>query len=161
MLIDFGDGSGYRWVVLDQPVLVDYRQKTQGVEIEQHTLRFFVPGNSDFVPGRLFSVSIPGPDETLLVSKLVLENPCISLTSDSIGEARVYIRYGKSQAKDQVIRKPFILIEGFDLDENPGDERFGQISWSTLIAGISFDVAGASCTAEFKGFEASESAFVQ
>ncbi|MEZ4685989.1 MAG: hypothetical protein R3B47_07940 [Bacteroidia bacterium] len=62
---------------------------------------------------------------------------------DSVNEARIYVRYGNGN-QTNTLQKPFVLVEGFDLDLNPYDDKFGFLEWSTFVAGLSFDENGKS-----------------
>jgi hypothetical protein len=84
-------------------------------------------------------------DEELLVSTLDMSgvDPCydnyrnpIKPNSIRIGEAKISILFHN---RSLGMRKPAIFIEGFDVDENPYDNRFGDVNFNTLLTGLSFN----------------------
>ena len=81
-------------------------------------------------------------------------DPCISFLPKDINEARIYIKYGKAQSATKKLKKPFILVEGFDFDLNPNDDRYGDISFTSIIKGISIsELTGQSIKSNLKDME--------
>jgi hypothetical protein len=143
LAVDFGDGKGWQVVTFNVPFTVDF-PPFMGDERElMVTIKF-----NSFRRGMVQEVILKGPtinyyfekpDLTLKVSQITVDNPCFVPKNNEINEARFYIRYGKAQQTSKQLKKPFILVEGFDLDINPYDDKFGAIDWSTFISGKSYD----------------------
>lgn len=88
------------------------------------------------------------PDFMSQSSDLKLRDACILFEDNEIAEARVYIKYGKAQKQDKILKKPFVLIEGFDFDLNPNDDHYGDLSFNTLINGLSISELTGELTKE-------------
>ena len=142
--VDFADGKGFRPIELDKPISVIYPKVEGDYEIRPISIRY--------IERRDMTIGIPRSYvKTLHKSQLL---PDISLHSTSIptplclpekpqfADALVQVRFGKKNATLKEIRHPVVFIEGFDLDSDPDDDRFGSVTWHTLMTGLSFDESG-------------------
>lgn len=143
LMVDFGDGKGWQIVTFNMPITVDFPPFLGDSRELMVTIKFntFLKGflQEVILKGPTENLYYPSPDLTLKVSQISVDNPCFVPQNNEINEARFYIRYGKAQATSKQLKKPFILVEGFDLDINPFDDKYGVITWSTFIQGKSYD----------------------
>jgi hypothetical protein len=129
LMVDFGDGKGWRAVAFDMPFTVDFPPATGNERELTVTIKFnsFPKGfaRENVLKGNTINYYYLAPDQTLNVSQISVNNPCFVPQNNEINEARFYIRYGKAQQTSKQLKKPFILVEGFDLDVNPNDNKCG------------------------------------
>jgi parallel beta-helix repeat protein len=140
---DFGDQNGFILIEPNKPYTVTYPDyegpfKHNLVRIKWQD-KLSPEGFKPITPGGFNLFKVTPPDYQTLVSNLVLTNVCTGPETTDFGDARFSIRHGKAQSVSKQLKKPFILIEGFDVDLNPNDNKFGTVDWNTFSSGISFD----------------------
>ena len=155
LMIDFGDGNGYQPVLFDVPYTISFPGQTEIVTLLELKLKYDCPLLNDAIPALLDyvfrvplnKVEVEEPDESLLVNQdpgFANVGYCgdIDLTDPGmVNEAKVHIKYGLGNTSG-TFKKPFILVEGFDLDTDPNDNNFGVLKWSTYWEGRSWDEDG-------------------
>ncbi len=143
MWVDFGDGQGFRVLEFDKVYTVTYGwPESDHREILVTLSNTNVPANPAIFKGitsRTMQTVYPMPELSLMTSQVSVNSPCFNPDHTGMADARFYIRYGKNQSVSKQIKKPFILVEGFDVDLNPHDDKFGLTDWTTFISGMSFD----------------------
>jgi hypothetical protein len=143
LMVDFGDGNGWRIVTFNVPFTVDFppfigenRELMVKIKFNRFTKGLV---EETVLKGPTVNYFYLAPDLTLNTSQISVANPCFVPQNNQMNEARFYVRYGKAQQTSKQLKKPFILVEGFDLDINPHDNKYGVIEWSTFIEGRSYD----------------------
>lgn len=143
LMVDFGDGNGWRIVTFNVPFTVDFPPFIDENRELMVKIKFnrFTKGlvEETVLKGPTVNYFYLAPDLTLNTSQISVANPCFVPQNNQMNEARFYVRYGKAQQTSKQLKKPFILVEGFDLDINPHDNKYGVIEWSTFIEGRSYD----------------------
>ncbi|MCB9246655.1 MAG: hypothetical protein H6606_09525 [Flavobacteriales bacterium] len=140
--IDFHDGLGFRGVALDMPIPVYYEDEP-GDTSEKYILfkfedRIGMENIHPVIHGPVRRRVVPGPDK--IVQTYELPQACL-LETDPVGDVKVYIRYGQEN-KSSTLVNPVVFIEGFDIDANPKDDRYGSMGWVSLMTGFAYDESG-------------------
>lgn len=142
--VDFADGKGFRPVMLDTPVSVLYPQIEGEYEFKTITIRHVERIDRHNGTPRSYVKTLHKSEilpDIRSASSAIPELTC--LPGDPVfADALVQVRYGKKNAAQQQLRHPVVFIEGFDLDSDPNDDRFGSVTWHTLMTGLSFDENG-------------------
>lgn len=141
--VDFGDHNGWKLVEPNKPYTITYPDyegpfKPHLVRIKWQD-KLSPEGFKPETPGLFNLFKVTPPDYESLISNIALSNVCTGPETTDFGDARFSIKYGKAQSFSKQLKKPFILIEGFDIDLNPNDNKFGSIDWTTFSEGLSFD----------------------
>jgi hypothetical protein len=140
--VDFGDGKGYVDIQIDKFIDVeypdfdgDYKENSISIKLTQR------PKETDTDPiiSPVVQIYVPKPDVTLMLKDLDFQD---CFPNDLKGDARINIRYGKDNAAEKVMRNPLIFVEGLDFDINPKDNQFGDITWATIMTGMTFTEFG-------------------
>lgn len=142
--INFGDGNGYKKVEPDKIYKINYN----GIILDENGLakayleiKYKKGSKSYYNKTEVFVYIESIPDLEFKVSTMILNNLCAPFESDAFNEAKVSIRFGRAQEQSKQLKKPLILIEGFDFDLNPNDDRYGDLNFTTVIQGISINEA--------------------
>jgi len=149
--IDFDNGGGFQPVSFDNDVVVPYdfshwdtisggswspEDYPHPVSETELRIRIHYPGQP-FLESRMLINIIPGvptPDTTLQLSNL--NTTCmVNIPGHTAKEGRVYTVYGNSEKK---IKRPLILIEGFD----SGLEDYGILNWGSMSTGVFYSEGG-------------------
>lgn len=149
--IDFDNGAGFQPVGFDNDMQVPYDfsqwDTTNGgswspedyphpVSETELRIRIHYPGEP-FIESRMPINIIPGvpaPDTTIQLSSL--SATCsVNIAGHTAKEGRAYTLYGNP---DKKIRRPLILIEGFD----SGLEDYGMLNWGSMSTGVFYSEGG-------------------
>lgn len=141
--VDFGDHNGWKLVEPNKPYTITYPEyegpfKPHLVRIKWQD-KLSPEGFKPETPGLFNLFKVTPPDYESLISNIAMTNVCTGPETKDFGDARFSLKYGKAQAFSKQLKKPFILIEGFDIDLNPNDNKFGSVDWTTFSEGLSFD----------------------
>jgi hypothetical protein len=143
--IDFADGKGYRNISLNEVITVNYEGYEEGSKRSIY-IRVTDQYNKMYMAKTQFILAKTGsdvtPDATIEVQQnfRTAFNICNLNNGFTPGDARIYIQYADyTSAK---IRKPIIVVEGFDTDKNNMDNRYGDLGWYTFKTGITYDEDG-------------------
>jgi len=144
--IDFGDGRGFRPLATDRVVLVDYPDMEDDFKHFEIVVRCSERGSSNYhgpIAKTQYLLQKKAPSDLELELSELPQRTC-NTSYIAEGDARIHVRYGIQNKDNEEIRHPVIFIEGFDLDRDPFDNRFGDVNWNTLMTGLSFDENGDS-----------------
>lgn len=139
--VDFNDGNGWRNITIGQAITIsypDWTQQTVGLSFR------WIDGDGHIYYGnsllQLVGQYVVQPDSTIEVTSSFIRqnNRCNINFPFQSGDARIYIDY----AQGNVLTKPIILIEGFDIDANAQDKRYGNMGWNTLLTGKYYNEDG-------------------
>jgi hypothetical protein len=143
--IDFGDGFGYRNVGFDEVITINYTGFEEGsIGIIKIKAKF--NGGETLFTTTVFRFAKTGdditPDGTIEVQENFRNtfNVCGINNGLQSGDARFYIQY--ANLYDSKLRKPIIIVEGFDIDKNANDNRYGDLGWTTFKTGITYNEDG-------------------
>jgi hypothetical protein len=140
--VDFGDGKGFvdiqpnKYIDVEYPDFDgDYQKNNVIIKLTQR------PKDTDTDPiiSPIVQINVPKPDLTLMLKDLDFKD---CFPNDLKGDARINIRYGKNNSAEKVLRNPLIFVEGLDFDVNPKDNQFGDITWATIMTGMTFTEFG-------------------
>jgi len=142
--VDFADGKGFRPVMLDTPVSVLYPQIEGEYEFKTIIIRHVERTDQHNGTPRSYVKTLHKSEILPDIKSTTSSFPQLTcLPGDpEFADALVQIRYGKKNAANRELRHPVVFIEGFDLDSDPNDDRFGAVTWHTLMTGLSFDENG-------------------
>ncbi len=86
-------------------------------------------------------------DVVLMAKSMQVSNACYTNYNKEINEAKISILYKNAFLG---LVKPVIFVEGYDIDNNPFDNRFGDVNFGTLLSGISLNEKGESVKQNLK-----------
>lgn len=140
-VINFDDGGGFRPFTPGVPMSITYN--TGGVKNiivnalgGDSTLQFLVPLQTQIKVG-FYRLGAP---DLIMASDV---NHCLASATQAQGQAYAFVRY--STANNGQMRKPFVLVEGFEaVSYIPGDSvrvpgnsfGFGQLNWAAISSGL-------------------------
>ncbi len=141
MEIDYNDGLGFVPALYDQEYLIDYEENVVGflenpwIEKEIIIRQFFQDPSSgkDTLWTRIpvtLGIGIIPADAEMYVHDLALNDTCLISHQRGIGQAKFSVVYGAGN--NQKIKKPMILLEGFD---NGVSEDFGYLTFEAISTG--------------------------
>lgn len=143
--INFGDGNGAVPIIPDSIYIIhfDNLDLSEGPVKVSIEIAYNIGQKKYYNKTETYAYEESVPDQRLLVTDLELTNKCALLDEEDYNQAEINIRYGKYQANIKQIKRPFLLIEGFDFDLNPADDRYGDLNYTSVIQGITFsEVSG-------------------
>jgi len=155
LAMDYGDGSGYHTILMDQPINISYTDTgtkiwkfcltlADGTALYSQTIMKVQPEpNSNFASDASNRIGIPGKNTPGIVPQGYSPNDHTPelLIADAPydgerGQGWITVDYANSDYK---LRKPLIVVEGFD----PGyliqpEDLYGITNYYTFIASVSF-----------------------
>jgi|DEB19_MinimDraft_2_1074335.scaffolds.fasta_scaffold08713_2 hypothetical protein len=143
--VNFSDGNGYVNWAFDETKTINYTNFEEGTELAI-LVKVTYSNNEIYIGKTKFVLAKTGdditPDATIEVKQNFRStyNTCNITNGFAAADARIYIQYA-NRLNGQLI-KPIIFVEGFDVDNNPNDDRYGDIGWKTFKTGICTDEDG-------------------
>jgi hypothetical protein len=143
--VNFSDGNGYVNWAFDETKTINYTNYEEGTELDI-LIKVTYSNNEIYIAKTKFVLSKTGDDITPDITIEVKQNfrstynTCNITNGFTAADARIYIQYA-NRLTGQLI-KPIIFVEGFDVDNNPNDNRYGDINWETYKTGICRDEDG-------------------
>lgn len=142
--IDFGDGNGFRPVTLNKEITIEYPDLEDSFQHFDIRIKCTELASSN------------GPTPMIKAAQLLEKGHLPDLIYDvrdlplrtcgekdiSEGDARISVRFGVDNADSRTLRHPIVFIEGFDLDTDGFDKRYGDVTWNTLMTGLAFNESG-------------------
>lgn len=134
--IDFDNGDGFQAVPFDTPMSIQYDQTGSNENFEK-ILRLRLHYGNKVVETKMRITIIPNAElPDLVINTNNLQASCQVQTNGFVPKnAKLSIRYGNT---DHVLRKPVILVEGFE----SSTAEYGIIHYEGLANGIIFNENG-------------------
>ena len=143
--VNFGDGNGYVNWGFNETKTINYTNFETGKEIAI-VVKITYSNDEIYLAKTQFVLAKTGdditPDATIEVKQnfRTSYNSCNITNGFSAADARIYIQYANRLSGQ--LTKPVIFVEGFDIDNNPNDNRYGDIGWETFKTGKCYDENG-------------------